>query len=185
MSCLIALSAVIASSTPGRVLYLSRSVVVCRTCRRRHPERRRERARIDRADQVGLVLEDALEVAVRLLFRDVLAPLDLPCRYCELVSQRVDLFLRGIGLHVDLELDAVLPLVRAVVDPLLEEKDPAQEQQGHGDRQDPGQRHQQVPSQRDQRLAREVGQAPHDPVSSRRRRRREPGRAPCARDRAR
>src|SRR2546422_474472 len=32
MSCLIALSAVIASSTPGLVLYLSRSVVVCRTC---------------------------------------------------------------------------------------------------------------------------------------------------------
>ena len=31
MSCLIALSAVIASSTPGLVLYLSRSAVVCFT----------------------------------------------------------------------------------------------------------------------------------------------------------
>src|SRR5262249_56911846 len=45
--------------------------------RRRHPERRRKRAGVDRADQVGLVLEDSLEVVVRLFLGDVLGALDL------------------------------------------------------------------------------------------------------------
>src|SRR5205807_2202572 len=78
----------------GRLPYLGR----------RYSEGRGQRARIDRADQVGLVLEDALEVVVRLLFRDVLGALDLPVA-AQLVSQRVDLLPRGVGLHVDLELD--------------------------------------------------------------------------------
>src|SRR4029450_10218261 len=54
-------SGVVLVAQRGRLLHLGWS----------HPERGRQRARIDRADQIGLVLEDALEVAVRLLLRYV------------------------------------------------------------------------------------------------------------------
>src|SRR5215207_5139230 len=163
-------SGVVLVAQRGRLLHLSR----------RDAERRRQRARVDRTDQVGLVFEDALEVVVGLLFRDVLGALDLPI-VVQLGTQLVDLLLRGVGLHVDLEFDAVLPLVSAVIDPLLEQEDPAQEQQGHGHGEDPGQRHQEIAAQRNQRLAREVRQTAHHPISSRRRRRRGLGLAPCDR----
>ena len=78
-------------------------------------------------------------------------------------------------LHEDLELDAVLPLLRAVVDGGRDEQDPAEQEQRDRDGDDARDRHQQVAPQRDQRLARR-STARRD-ISCRRRRRRAPGRA--------
>ena len=72
---------------------------------------------------------------------------------------------------------AAFDLLGAVVDPLREHQDPAEQRERHRDGEDAGERHQQVAAQRDERLAREVPEScPHRVASPLRRRRRAPGR---------
>ena len=147
---------------------------------RRDPERRRERVggRCSRRAS-GWSAEDALELLVRVFLgrgsgtiltsrssrRARCRPSSICCRSRSTfmkISSSTPSF-HWLGAVVDARCDS--------------SRMPPNSDERHRDGDDAGERHQQVAAQRDQRLAREVREArPHRCVSSRRRRRRAPGR---------